>query len=291
MQSSPLSRSLHWVLKIGDLEASMKFYESVLGLRVLRHEEFAAGCEATCNGPYGGAWSKTMVGYAPESRGFALELTFNYGISSYSPGNDLQYIAIQNPAALVRAEALGCKIEDDLIFGPDNYKYKCVPAIAGREELFVAIGIRVTNLDKAKAYWIGILGLHEISKDSTPFGLDSPHPNCLVGFSADQTMIQLIEAQDGTAVIDHAQSGGRIAFACTSVSPIYDKVSSAAETVLTPPLTLKTPGKADVVVAILADPDAYEICFVEAEGFYNLSTPTFETIDFKYRAARIARKK
>ena len=26
-----------------------------------RHEEFASGCEATCNGPYGGAWSKTMV--------------------------------------------------------------------------------------------------------------------------------------------------------------------------------------------------------------------------------------
>ena len=25
----------------------------VLGLRVLRHEEFESGCEATCNGPYG----------------------------------------------------------------------------------------------------------------------------------------------------------------------------------------------------------------------------------------------
>jgi hypothetical protein len=30
-------------------------------LQVHRHEEFASGCEATCNGPYGGAWSKTMV--------------------------------------------------------------------------------------------------------------------------------------------------------------------------------------------------------------------------------------
>lgn len=32
----------------------MTFFENVLGLKVLRHEEFDEGCEATCNGPYGG---------------------------------------------------------------------------------------------------------------------------------------------------------------------------------------------------------------------------------------------
>lgn len=32
----------------------MIFFENVLGLKVLRHEEFDTGCEATCNGPYGG---------------------------------------------------------------------------------------------------------------------------------------------------------------------------------------------------------------------------------------------
>ena len=56
------SVAAHWVLKIGSLKKSMDFFEQVLGLRVLRHEEFESGCEATCNGPYGGAWSKTMVG-------------------------------------------------------------------------------------------------------------------------------------------------------------------------------------------------------------------------------------
>jgi len=42
------------VLKIGSLKKSMTFFENVLGLKVLRHEEFDEGCEATCNGPYGG---------------------------------------------------------------------------------------------------------------------------------------------------------------------------------------------------------------------------------------------
>ena len=74
-------RPLHWVFKVGDLQATLEFYERALGMKaraawqahprrcahaptapqVHRHEEFASGCEATCNGPYGGAWSKTMV--------------------------------------------------------------------------------------------------------------------------------------------------------------------------------------------------------------------------------------
>ena len=33
-----------------------------LGMTVLRHEEFEKGCEAACNGPYDGKWSKTMIG-------------------------------------------------------------------------------------------------------------------------------------------------------------------------------------------------------------------------------------
>ena len=40
---------------------------------------------------------------------------------------------------------------------------------------------------------------------------------------------------------------------------------------LTPYLTLPTPGKADVVVVIVADPDGHEVCFVGDEGFRDLS--------------------
>jgi hypothetical protein len=49
-------------------------------MRVLRHEEFESGCEATCNGPYSGYWSKTMIGFGIEDTNFVLELTFNYGV-------------------------------------------------------------------------------------------------------------------------------------------------------------------------------------------------------------------
>ena len=55
MQPTKGANVAHWVLKIGSLKNSMEFFENILGLRVLRHEEFATGCEATCNGPYGGS--------------------------------------------------------------------------------------------------------------------------------------------------------------------------------------------------------------------------------------------
>src|SRR3546814_7401283 len=106
----------------------MHFFENVLRMKVLRHEEFESGCEATCNGPYGGAWSKTMIGYGPEEQNFALELTYNYGIDGYDFGNDLQYIALTCPGAKERAALLGSRIDNDggnvIIHGPDNYKYK-----------------------------------------------------------------------------------------------------------------------------------------------------------------------
>lgn len=276
------SRALHWVLKIGNLKDSLSFFENVLGLRVLRHEEFDSGCEATCNGPYGGAWSKTMIGYGPEVDNFALELTYNYGIDGYAFGNDLQFIGLANPTALVRAQALNVPVVGNIIQGPDNYKYKIIPSVAGRAERFAVVGLRVSNLQKAKEYWVGILGLKEFP---VPADLELSDPSTLVGFEDGQTKLQLIEVQDGQSV-DHALSSGRIAFACKSVPPIFDLVTKASETVQTPPLTLPTPGKADVVVTILVDRDGYEICFVEDIGFYDLATPKYDLVDFAERATR-----
>ena len=130
-------RTLHWVTKIGSLKHSLRFYELVLGLRVLRHEEFESGCEATCNGPYGGAWSKTMVGLGDENCNFVFELTYNYGIDGYKQGNDLQCIALAMPEAVPRAVALGYPVEYvqglPVIVGPDNLRYKIVDAVAGRQ--------------------------------------------------------------------------------------------------------------------------------------------------------------
>lgn len=104
-----------------------------------------------------------------------------------------------------------------------------------------------------------------------------------------QVKLDLLQAADAPegATIDHGLASGRVAFACALVPPIHAEASAASSgTVITPPLTLPTPGKADVVVTILGDPDGYEICYVEAEAFYQLAEPKYDVIDFASRATR-----
>lgn len=46
-----------------------------------------------------------MIGYGPEEEGFALELTYNYGIDSYKNGDDLQHICLQRDVEATKAKA------------------------------------------------------------------------------------------------------------------------------------------------------------------------------------------
>lgn len=72
-----------------------------------------------------------------------------------------------------------------------------------------------------------------------------------------QVKLDLLQAPDAAkgTPIDHGLASGRIAFACDLVPPIHSEAAAAnSGTVITPPLTLPTPGKADVVVTILGDP-------------------------------------
>lgn len=99
-------------------------------------------------------------------------------------------------------------------------------------------------------------------------------------------LLQLPDVPAGTPV-DHGLASGRIAFACDLVPPIHAAAAAASiGSIITPPLTLPTPGKADVVVTILGDPDGYEICYVEAVAFYQLAEPKYDVIDFASRATR-----
>ena len=81
-------------------------------------------------------------------------------------------------------------------------------------------------------------------------GTQSPYPSTSFAFSEHDVRLQFIEVQDGH-LVDHALSSGRIAFACTSVAPVFQASKASGDVIQTPPLTLPTPGKADVVVCIL----------------------------------------
>lgn len=58
-----------------------------------------------------------MIGYGPEEEGFALELTYNYGIDGYKNGDDLQYICLQLDVEATKAKAEAEGRDDGVRFG------------------------------------------------------------------------------------------------------------------------------------------------------------------------------
>lgn len=76
-------RLLHMMLRVGELERSIRFYTEVLGMNLLRRKEYPSG-----------RFTLAFVGYGLESAETVLELTHNWDISSYEIGAGYGHIAL-----------------------------------------------------------------------------------------------------------------------------------------------------------------------------------------------------
>ncbi|EIC85520.1 lactoylglutathione lyase [Serratia sp. M24T3] len=76
-------RLLHTMIRVGDMQRSIKFYTEVLGMRVLRTSQ---------NTEY--KYDLAFVGYEDESKGAVIELTYNYGVDSYDHGTAFGHLAL-----------------------------------------------------------------------------------------------------------------------------------------------------------------------------------------------------
>lgn len=226
-------------------------------MKVLRHEEFEEGCKASCNGPYDGRWSKTMVGYGPEDGHFVMELTYNYGIKSYQKGNDYQGITINSSSAFEKDDSNS----EVVMEAPGGYPFRLVKEVLKGRDPVQKITLGVSEIQRSLDYWNKLLSMKIYGQTVN---------TVLLGYSDEQCKLELVQLEER---VDHAEAFGRIAFSCpnSELVDIESSVKSAGHLILTPLVSLDTPGKATVQVVILADPDGHEICFVGDEGFRELS--------------------
>jgi len=66
-ETSPHFRMLHTMVRVKDLEASKRFYIDLLGMRLLRQQDFPDG-----------KFTLAFVGYGPEEETAVIELTHNW---------------------------------------------------------------------------------------------------------------------------------------------------------------------------------------------------------------------
>ncbi len=123
-------RMLHTMLRVGDLERSIRFYTEVLGMKLLRRKDYPTG-----------RFTLAFVGYGLETENTVLELTHNWDTDHYELGNGFGHIAlgvenihstckaisangglvVREPGPMKHGETVIAFVED-----PDGYKVELI---------------------------------------------------------------------------------------------------------------------------------------------------------------------
>ena len=121
---------LHTMLRVGDLQRSIDFYTSMLGMTLLR----------TTDRPEQ-KYSLALVGYGSNPEHAEIELTYNYGVDQYELGSAFGHIAIavsDAAATCARIKAAGGMVTRDagpvkggstviaFVQDPDGYKIELI---------------------------------------------------------------------------------------------------------------------------------------------------------------------
>jgi lactoylglutathione lyase len=123
-------RLLHTMLRVGDLDKSLDFYTRILGMTLLRRNDYPEG-----------KFTLAFVGYGPETEQAVIELTYNWGVDTYDLGNAYGHIALEVAdafAACDRIRSVGGKVLREagpmkhgttviaFVEDPDGYKIELV---------------------------------------------------------------------------------------------------------------------------------------------------------------------
>jgi len=118
------------MLRVGDLARSIAFYTEVLGMTLLRQQDYPDG-----------RFTLAFVGYGDEADQTVLELTHNWDTTSYEIGNGFGHIALAVPdayAACSEIKARGGRVVREagpmkhgttviaFVEDPDGYKIELI---------------------------------------------------------------------------------------------------------------------------------------------------------------------
>ena len=74
---------LHTMIRVNNLDESLKFYCDHLGMKLLRKQDYP-----------GGEFTLAFIGYGDEKNNTVIELTHNWGTSSYDQGSAFGHLAL-----------------------------------------------------------------------------------------------------------------------------------------------------------------------------------------------------
>lgn len=128
-------RILHTMIRVGQMDRSIAFYTEVLGMRLLRRQDYPEG-----------KFTLAFVGYQDEQDGAVIELTHNWDTDHYELGTGFGHVAIEVDdayAACARVKVRGGNVIREagpmlhgttviaFVADPDGYKIEFIQKNSG----------------------------------------------------------------------------------------------------------------------------------------------------------------
>ena len=171
-------RFLHVVYRVGDLDRTIKFYTECFGMKLSRKRDVPKE-----------KYSNAFLGFGSEKTHFAVELTYNYGVSSYDIGDGFGHFTISTQdvykmVETVRAKGGNVTKEPGPVKGgssiiatvkdPDGYPFELIQRGPTPEPL-CQVMLRVGNFDRAIKFYEKALGMRLLRK------IEKPEHKCTIG--------------------------------------------------------------------------------------------------------------
>lgn len=139
MTKNPMpNRILYTMLRVSDLERSLKFYQDALGMHEMRRETFPEG-----------KFTLVFVGYGDAASDAVIELTYNWGDTTYDLGNAYGHIALEvNDIYAMEQQLIAQGVKMTRAAGPMTF----APEETGLKEVIAFIedpdGYRIELIEK-----------------------------------------------------------------------------------------------------------------------------------------------
>ncbi|GKV15996.1 hypothetical protein SLEP1_g26711 [Rubroshorea leprosula] len=262
-------RLLHVVYRVGDLDRTIKFYTECFGMKLLRKRDIPEE-----------KYSNAFLGFGPEETNFVVELTYNYGVTSYDIGTGFGHFAIATPDVYKMAEDIRAKggtitREPGPVKGgstviafvkdPDGYIFELIQRENTPEPL-CQVMLRVGDLERSIKFYEKALGMRVVKKVDRP---EYKYSIAMLGYAEEEKTI-VLELTYNYGVTEYTKGN---AYAQVAIST--DDVYKSAEVVdlVTKELggkIIRQPGPVPGIntkITSFVDPDGWKTVLVDNEDF------------------------
>ncbi|PON35015.1 Glyoxalase I [Parasponia andersonii] len=263
-------RFLHAVYRVGDLDRTIKFYTEAFGMKLFRKRDIPEE-----------KYSNAFLGFGPEESHFVVELTYNYGVTSYDIGTGFGHFAIATPDVYKLVEHVrskggnvtrepgpvkGGKSVIAFVKDPDGYTFELIQRESTPEPL-CQVMLRVGDLERSiKFYEKVALGMSVVKRVDRP---EYKYTIAMLGY-AEEEKTTVLELTYNYGVTEYTK-GNAYAQIAISTDDVYKsgEVVSLVTQELGGKITRQPgpiPGINTKITSFL-DPDGWKTVLVDNEDF------------------------